>query len=193
MSVYRKDNKFISYLILLISLFVIVLFTKDQFNVMQEKLDSKNTYNKELKLKREKLDSINKIKNELNSNNGAEKSSEFKEVEKYNISFSENELIDYFYGYIESLESIDSKGLKAQELVIKNINFSEWIKNELWFIESNINLNISVLDENAMLKFIDFLTDEESKYKIFIETFSYPNNKKEWWLDLVIPLKLFYR
>ena len=187
MSVYEKDNKFLSYLIILISLFIIVLFTKDQFNVIQENLDSKSSYGNELKLKREKLNSLNEIKNELYIKDSEEKSKKSKDVEKYSFPFSENEMIDYFYWYVESLDPT------SNELKIKSITFSEWIKNEIWFKESNINLNVTVVDKNAMIKFLDFLIDDKSKYKFFINNFSYPNDQKEWWFNLSVPLKLFYR
>ena len=187
MSAYMKDNKFVSYLVILISLFILAIFTKDQFNVMQEKLDSKFNYEKEKELKRDKLNSLNKIKTELTLKQGEEKSETFKEVEKYGISFSENELIDYFYWYVESLDP------KVQELKIRDISFSEWIKNELWFKESNINLNIAVVDENAMIRFLDFLTNNESKYRFFIDNFSYPSNQEQLDFNVIVPLKLFYR
>ena len=183
MSVYEKNNKFVSYFIILIWLFILVLFSKDEFNIMQENIDTKDTYNEALKIKRDKIQSLNNIKNELK----IKKWEISKEVEKYSQIFTENELINYFYWYIETLDS------KKNELTIKSINFSEWVKNELWFIESNINLNISVIDKNTMMNFLNFLTEDKSKYKFFINNFSYPNDGKEWWFSLAIPLKLFYR
>ncbi|MBT3727138.1 hypothetical protein HOG21_05700 [bacterium] len=45
MSINTKNNKFVSYLILLLSLFILILVTKDQITVMQENLDLKETAN----------------------------------------------------------------------------------------------------------------------------------------------------
>ena len=63
MSVYNKDNKFLAYLIILVSLFVIVFITKSQFSLMQENLDSLETYKSERDEKKSKLKDLNEAKN----------------------------------------------------------------------------------------------------------------------------------
>jgi len=48
-----------------------------------------------------------------------------------------------------------------------------------------------VLDENALLDFIDFLLAPESKYKFFIENLSY--NYDSGSFNVSIPLSVFYK
>jgi hypothetical protein len=55
MSTYNKNNKFISYLILLFSLFILLLVTKDKVMQIQENIDLKETYNIELAQKKSRL------------------------------------------------------------------------------------------------------------------------------------------
>jgi len=48
MSVELKNNQFLSYIIVLLSLFILVLFTKDQIMNVQSNLDEKEKLNSEL-------------------------------------------------------------------------------------------------------------------------------------------------
>jgi preprotein translocase subunit SecF len=95
MSVYKNNNKFVSYLIILITLFILVLVTKDKFGTLQEKLDLKETYTSTLEEKKKTLQQLNDKKMEL------DKSAQ--NIDKYMIEIKEDELIDYIYSYIEKI------------------------------------------------------------------------------------------
>ncbi|MFC1797999.1 hypothetical protein ACFLY2_02430, partial [Patescibacteria group bacterium] len=92
-SVYNKNNKFISYLIILATLFILILITKNQIITLQENLDLKESYNIELTENKSDLKKLNDRKNQLTSSS--------KDASKYNIDIKENEIIDYIYSYIE--------------------------------------------------------------------------------------------
>ena len=115
----KKDNTFISYLIILASLFVLVLFTRGEYEKLQSNLDIRDSHLASVEEKKEELNRLNKIKASINDDD--------KEYVKYVTDIKEDELIDYLYTYIESLNS--EKGI----VNIKNINISEPKKNELGF------------------------------------------------------------
>ena len=77
MSTYGKNNKFVSYLIVLIALFIVILVTKDQITTLQENNDLKETYNMSLSDKKSKLNDLNQLKNKLTSSS--------KNTDKYNV------------------------------------------------------------------------------------------------------------
>ena len=94
--------------------------------------------------KKEELNRLNQIKANIKSDDT--------EYKKYLASIKEDELIDYLYTFIESLNS--EKGI----VNIKNINISEPKKNELGFTQTDIAIQIIVSNELTMNQFLDFLT-----------------------------------
>ena len=175
----KKDNTFISYLIILASLFVLVLFTRVEYEKLQSNLDIRDSHLASVEEKKEELNRLNKIKASINDDD--------KEYVKYVTDIKEDELIDYLYTYIESLNS--EKGI----VNIKNINISEPKKNELGFTQTDIAIQIIVSNELTMNQFLDFLTWPNSQYNFFLDSFSYPNDGRKWAFSVNIPLKIFYK
>jgi len=174
--IMSANQKTISYLLIILSIFLLFFVITSQYSKMQEKLDTKTSLKEKLVSKKTELKSLNTLKQSLQLNK--------KEIEKYTTTFSEDKIIKYIYDY-----AFDESNLKIR---IKNITLNKWIKNELGFIESDINLNIRVENEQSMLNFIDFLLKEKSPYKFFINDFNYPYDNREGSFDISIPLKLFY-
>lgn len=181
MSPLENNNKFFWYILILLSLFVLVLFTRTQLMDLQVNLDEKAENENSLNEERSELQRLNDIKNNLNGENS--------DVEKYLVDISEDELIDYIYSAIEEDNLKYTDGL----VVVKNISMTEWIKNEMWFTESQITLNLRVPSEVRMYRILDFFSGEDSKYKFFIDTFSYPNKEWETSFNISLPLKVFYK
>jgi predicted Holliday junction resolvase-like endonuclease len=111
MSIYKNNNKLNSYIIILIALFILVLVTKDKFNILQEKLDLKETSNITLLEKRLELERLNNKKTELLNSS--------ENIDKYLLEIKEDELVDYIYSYIEKTN--DRTGV----VIIKSISISE--------------------------------------------------------------------
>ena len=88
----KKDNTFISYLIILASLFVLVLFTRGEYEKLQSNLDIRDSHLASVEEKKEELNRLNKIKASINDDD--------KEYVKYVTDIKEDELIDYLYTYI---------------------------------------------------------------------------------------------
>lgn len=179
MSIELKNNRFLSYLILLLTLFILVLFTKDQIMSMQSHLDTKETLNLELQEVRDQQDDLQKIAQEVEQKDSVTK--------RYLTKFSENEIIDYFYSYSDQINS--GSGV----LLINNIDISDETENQLWFLEVTVNMNVQVSDENVMKAFLDYLIAEDAKYRFFIDNYYYPLDGRKGNFNMQLPLKIFYR
>lgn len=183
MSVHSKDNKFLSYLIILVSLFVLVFVTKDQFSDMQINLDTKQNYEMQRDAKKSKLQDLNVLREQLKQDT----STWSQDIKRFSTFFKEDELINYIYSYVEESNSEDSI------VVINDVSLAEAKKNELGFEEIDLNIGLRVSSELAMINFLNFLLSENSKYSFFINNFSYPNDDREWSFNVSIPLKVFYK
>lgn len=180
MPLLDNNNKFLWYIILLLSLFIIVLFTRTQVMNLQVNLEEVDLNESLLQEQREESLKIEEIKNNLDEDN--------KEIDKYLIEVNEDEIIDYIYSEIE-VENLNWNWL----VEIRNISISEWLVNEMWFRESLVTLNLRVSSEEILLKVLDFFASDDSKYKFFIDSFSYPNMESESSFNTTLPLKIFYK
>lgn len=190
MSVELKNNQFLSYVIVLLSLFILVLFTKDQVMLMQSNLDVKEQKNQELNQVREKQENLQKIALEVSQKDSVTKRYLKSEMNWENEEFlySEDALIDYFYSYADEVSSSAS-----WTLAINSINISNETQNELWFFEVSINVNAQVSSEAIMRAFLDHLISNDAKYKFFIESYYYPFDDRVGSFNMQLPLKVFYR
>jgi hypothetical protein len=57
----------------------------------------------------------------------------------------------------------------------------------------NITLNLRVPNEDRMYEILDFFVKQDSTYKFFIDSFTYPNNGQDADFNITIPLKVFYK
>jgi len=180
MSIPTNNSKFVAMLLVLLSLFIFVFFTKwyysDLISTMsvydENKVIHTNTL-AELKTLNEKSKELKKL--EWSTNN---------EIGKYLQQFSEDEVIREIYNY--STNYSKNGGMK-----IISVNMSNPIVNELWFNESKISISARVENKRVMIDFLDFLI-QDSKYKFYINSFNIPKNKEKFF-NIQIPLTLFYK
>lgn len=175
----NSKNKFFSLLLILLGLLVFVIFTKTQFYNLQSNLDLKNIIKTEHTQKTAELEKLQALKKSLSN-------WENKDIEKYIMEFNEDELINYFYSYAQDVS------LWGGSLVIKELNMDKGTTNEYGFNEGIITLEVRVADEGTLLKLLDFLTGEDSKYSFFIDNFTYTSSLT-WSFTATIPLKVFYK
>ncbi|NDK08723.1 hypothetical protein EOM39_05795 [Candidatus Gracilibacteria bacterium] len=175
----NNQNKLLFYFLILVSLFILFTFTKGSYFSILNNLDAleikENEYTKKVQI----LQEIEKISKNISNET---------DIKKYVNEVKEDELIDYFYNYVATSRS--GSGFT----VIDSINFDKGSKNEYGFNEGRINLVITVSDEQEMFRMIDFITSAESKYKFFIDNFSFPNDMSiVGSLQVNIPIKMFYK
>lgn len=179
MTFLEKNNKFNSYLIILLWLFILVFFTRTQITAFQENSETKEIKQIELDNIREKHKKLNKQSEELVNDTTI--------VEKYLVTINEDELVDYIYWYIEIL----NRG--SDITYINSLSVSEWKKSEIGFLESKISLNLNVPSEIKLKTILNFLTKQDSKYNFYIESFNYPKVDPSRSFNINIPLKVLYK
>jgi hypothetical protein len=107
MSVELKNNQFLSYIVVLLSLFILVLFTKDEIMSVQSNLDEREQLNTQLKEVRVKQEDLQKIALEVEQENSVTarylKNEIIDDEEVY--LYSEDKIVDYFYDYADNINS----------------------------------------------------------------------------------------
>lgn len=179
MYTYNKNNKFVSYLVFLLSLFVLILFTNDIFSKIQENKDSVQKYNTELEAKKNSLKELNDLKIKLNNSDI--------DIEKYNIEISDSEIMDYIYSNIEKLSSTD------WIIIINNILIWDTRKTEIWFKETVINISLKIPNEKKLKEVFNFLTSKDSKYNFILWSLSFPYWNLNSDFNINIPLRILHK
>ena len=210
MDIYNKNNKFLNYFLILLSLILLVFFAKPQYSVLQENLDTKQTLTSNLgnlNKKHLELDSLkndillydqnkfDEIDKKIKSSSWASERSKFERIvniKKYLNSVNEDEMLRYIYSYFEDQNSLN-QGTGSIESIITGFSLSKPKVNEFWFRESSLNLSLYLANENDLIKFMDFLLSNNSKYKFFFNSLSYPIEKPEESFVLNFPLRVFYK
>ena len=177
MWIIKSNNKFISYLIVLFSLFILLLVTYNQYEVLQINLDTKSNLENELAEKKVEVNKYNEIEAELKKDTNI--------TSKYLIEFNEDKLVKYIFDYVENFNNDENK------IFITDISLTEWVSNDLWFTESNINISANISNYDTMITFLDFFISSPD-YKFFIDNFNFPNDWREWSFNVNIPLKIYY-
>ena len=166
MWIIKKENKFVSYLIIFISLFILFIFAFEQYKIVQLNLDKNSQLEVKIKEKEAKINENIEIKKRINDD---------KNLTKYTVNIKEDELINYIYNHIS-----ENNFSSENKIEIKSLSISESSKNELWFLETNLILSVKVSNDESMKNLLDFFVSENSKYKFFIDSFTYPNDWRMW-------------
>lgn len=174
----NSKYKFLTYLFLLLSIFVIFLFSKNIYMQMTQNIKQKDALVQQLQEKNEQYQKVSKIKSDIDS--GQIKDIDF---DKFLSNFSEDELIEYFYAYANN---------NPTKIQIQSIWLSDWVYNEFWFKEAKVDINAVFSTEKDMLDMITFLQNSE-KYNLFIHEFTYPFWNAATPFSVNIPLKVLYK
>lgn len=176
-----KNNKIKNLIILLVTIFILLFFTKQAFYNMNQLLDENKKDTDNLSSIVNQLNELQTLEQDLKKWDKADK------IKYFSSSINRADLIEYFHNYAEDISDW------GNELFIHSINFSKPIKWELWFMEQNINLNVTVSNKDVLKALLTQLTSNNSKYKFFITNFSFPNDNRVWAYTVDIPLKLLYK
>lgn len=198
------NNKLTWTALIILSLFVILLFTKWEIEAFQLARAERQTLEETNKTKSEehkKLDSVNSFLNskkkveELVAEFPSFKKERLEELKlaipKYSVEFKEDEILSEIYSLISN------SARWTNSVSIKNLNLTPWVVWPMQFLESNINLSLEVPNEKVLRNILDKLNKTE-KYKYFITSLNYqkPENLSENWINNIqiqIPLKVYYK
>lgn len=170
--------KFLTYLFLLLSIFVVLLFSKDFYLNILENNKQRDILTQKLAEKTSEYNKLANIKSDIET-------WKVKDInfDKFLSKFSEDELVQYFYSYVT---------LNPTKLRIESISFDEWLLNEFWFKEWKIELNATFSTEKDMIDTISYLINSE-KYNLYVHEFNYPYGTTTGQFSATIPLKVLYK
>lgn len=174
----KTKYNLISYILILVTIFLVLLFTKDLIITSKENQARVSELNNTLEQKNKELQEVNLLKDDIKS-----WKKDKKELDKYLIKFDENELVDYFYNYAN---------LNPSKVKINSVNITKWTLNEFGFHEWKVDLKVIFSDENAMLDMLNYLNNSE-KYKLFVHEFTYPMSTTTQAFSVTLPIKVLYK
>lgn len=161
------------------------MFTFNQYENIQINLDIKADLEEQRDQKQEEITKNNEVKKLLESNSDI--------TWKYLSKVSEDEIVQYIYDYVQKYNQDNDNNDITTKVIISDLSITQAVKNDMWFLQSDINLSVDIYNYQSMISLLDFLTSSESKYKIFIDNFSYPKETEELWsFNINIPLKIYH-
>jgi len=181
MSSITTNYKIKNLIVIFITLFILLFFTKEAFYNMNDLLDQKEENTTKLENIVTQLKDLQKLEQDLKS---WLKDSEIKYFMK---APTRADLIEYFHDYAEDVSN------SWNELFIHDITFGDVSKSDLWFMQQVINLKVTASNKNVLKALLSKLTSDKSTYRFFITNFSFPNDHRPWAYSVTIPLKLLYK
>jgi len=178
---YTKNN-FLLYLILLVSFFILLFFTKNFYSDLQVKLDTQSLKEQQLQKKESTLTSLNELQAKLKD----PKSEAVEEIKWFTGVYSDENILEYIYMYAQKVNLTDER-LVVRDMVIENEGTSD-----IWFEKATVTVSAVFSAESTMLDFITYLTDVGGNYKFYIDTFEYEMNASTGNIQATIPLILYY-
>lgn len=171
--------KFLTYLFLLLSVFVLFLFSKNIYSEIIYNNKEKQTLLEKIEQKNQEYASLVKIKSDIDSGN-----IENTDFEKFLSDFSEDELVEYFYAHANNNKTKWS---------IESLSLSEGTYNEFGFKEAKIDINAIFTTEKDMMDIISALILNSPKYNLYIHQLNYPMGTISWPISVSLPIKLLYK
>lgn len=176
----QKDQRHSTYLLILLSIAILLFFTKGAYSDLQVQLSEKDWYIDTVeKLEREK-NNLGSIKTEMSDEN----SSQRQEIARYVNEFTEQAMLNYFYSYASNTEG---------RFNIQSLWLDRKDENEFGFQEGTIDLTVSAETQWDVLRFLKVILEDDAPYRFFIEKFDMPKQVEWRNLELSIPLKIFYK
>jgi alpha-galactosidase/6-phospho-beta-glucosidase family protein len=177
-----SNKNVLVYFILLLWLFVLLFFTQEYFNAYQ----INKTELWELKEEDDKLSSqIKSLEND--KKNLSQKSGKWPKIhwenvtkqmlDKYIVNFTENNFIEYFYSIWENFK-------------IEKLSLDKWTLDKNGFMKWKIELWVAFETEEEMKEFLTKLISDDSKYRFYIDKFTFPIGKMWSWENTKINISL---
>lgn len=175
-----QNEKFTQLFLILVSLFIFIFFTRELYSDLIWNMDINEEKNKVYNEKVKEANDLSNTKKDLdNATKWWKQSKEFLEIKKYLEPISEDKIIEEIYWNL------------PHWVKVLSLSMSEWVKNELGFKESKISISLIVKDKETIKDLFDYF-NEDSKYKIFVNSFNMPKQTSTIWYKIQIPATIFY-
>ncbi len=179
----KTHSPLIAYLLILITFFVLLFFTKNYFSDLQQALDLRDTLEQTITSKQAELTELNRVQ-QLLTQTGSE---EMKAITPFLAPFSEASILEYIYSYAQKVN------LGNDRMIIRELSLSENGVNDIWFDTATINLSAIFSSEDALFNFLNFVTQDAGEYRFYLTEFEYPMNDISGNIQVSLPLTLYYK
>lgn len=171
--------KFLTYLFLLLSVFVLFLFSKNIYSEILQNNKEKQVLLQKIEEKNQEYASVAKIKSDIDAGN-----IENADFEKFLSDFSEDEVVEYFYAHANTNKTKWS---------IESLSLSEGSFNEFGIKEARIDINAVFATEKDLMDVISALILNSPKYNLYIHQLNYPMGSVSGPISVSLPIKLLYK
>lgn len=192
-----NNTKFLWTVLIFLSLFIILLFTKEQIYSWQSLSEEKwNLIKKEQELSVTNWE-LTDISKKLNKESADFDGAEYSKIQKFSKGLKEDEIVNFIYSKIWQL----NWQIPVKRVEIKSLKISAWQENLMKFLESNISLDLKVSSKEKLKEVLNLLNDNE-EYRFFVTSLNFEDRTSEnlvtsenWneWIEVSIPLKIFYK
>ncbi len=111
----KTHSPLIAYLLILITFFVLLFFTRNYFSDLQQALDLRDTLEQTITSKQAELTELNRVQ-QLLTQTGSE---EMKAITPFLAPFSEASILEYIYSYAQKVN------LGNDRMIIRELSLSE--------------------------------------------------------------------
>jgi len=179
----HTQNNFLAYLLILISFSILIFFTSNIYSQIQIQQDTIESQNIKISTHEQDLTRLKNLEKELS----AEDSLADKAIIWFTGEFSDENIINHIYSYAHKTNLWDER------IIIRSIWLLSWEKSDTWFKRAKVDLEIITSSQDTLFSFMNYLTDEESTYRFYINTFDYELWETSWNITVNIPLILYYK
>lgn len=178
-----SQNNFLSYLLILVSFSILIFFTSNIYQKIQIQQDTLNTQTLQINDDRANLTRLRDLQQELL----LEDSDAIKSITWFSWEYNDENIVNHIYSYAQKINLWDER------IIIRGIELQAWQQSDVWFERADINLDIVTSSQEALFGFLNYLTDEESSYRFYINDFDYQLWETSWNIIVDIPLILYYK
>lgn len=179
----KANNTFVSYIFILLGLFVLLIFARSAFSELQIQQDARESTKAELEKSSQKLESLNAVQKELSAS-GSDVASE---IQGMSEKFVEADIVSYLHDYAKDVNT------GSERIIFQSITFSEPSQSDFGFDKVTVTADVLVSNESTLFSFLDYLVDKEAQYRFYLPSFSYPFNEQSGNLQVSIPLDLYFK
>lgn len=176
-------NSFYAYILILLSFFIILFFTRNIYDEIQVLLDNTQQTGIELSALETQHEQLTQLRKRFDNS----EDEILEEIQWFTWEFSDKDILEYIHSYAEKTNAWNDK------IVIRDIVLSENEVSDIGFRKAKITVSAVFSSETTLFNFMNYLTGGTGKYKFYINNFSYPMNKVGWSIQVSVPLNLYYK
>lgn len=181
MNNFESKNIFIANLLIILSLFILIFFSKGFYTDYKIAKEWRISEEKTLENTERTLSTYKNVEAEINEDKEDE-------LKKYLVKYSDGETMAFIHRTADEVKN----------LKIENLKLEEGVKNKYGFHEGRVYVAFSYENEDELLSFISKLTTSK-EFAVYINEISYPllynqaDTKEAQIKKVNLPMTIYYK